>query len=251
MNELMDQQLEMEDVPAPLRLSERIENPPEIPKDWGESRTNYARAAFLRYVQYITAHEIAHVVRYRVQLLRRETRLGFIDERHASEIIAIDFSSDSHRLRQNIEFDADFHGIDLMIASWMERREAGVEAGSQEPIDHDVATSELFLHSLGVVLVHMLLDLEHREIRTARGKKYPAAVHRATRSASTCERAFRDEFKLKPEVSMSLHDDAWGEVSIAARGLQFPPGRWHGETTENMHNSLFEELADQAVEYSR
>ena len=108
-----------------------------------------------------------------------------------------------------------------------------------------------FLHVLGIVLNHLLLDRQHREIHVPVVGGCPAPVHRAMRSALLCERTFRDEFDLEPQESMSFHDEAWSEASLVASGLEFPEGRWHGDTTEGMAEQLYEELLSEAVTFSR
>lgn len=251
LNEVMSSRLKITDTPRSFNLEQRIQKPLAPPSSWDPSRLDYARALFLRSMEYVVAHEIAHVVRYHLDLLNREFGLSFIDEQEAAEVVAEALSSDRRRLQRNIEFDADFHGIDLMIASWVERRKNDVASGRQEPIDTDVATSELFVHVLGIVLVHLLLDRKHREIRVPVVGEYPASVHRAMRSALLCERTFRDEFGLDAEESMRFHDEAWGEASLVASGLGFPEGRWHGETMEGMAEELYEKLLHEAVTFSR
>ncbi|WAC49773.1 hypothetical protein OVA03_07700 [Asticcacaulis sp. SL142] len=193
---------------------------------WPEDRLAALNDLFYRAVDFLVCHELAHHARRHIPYLQDTLGIGRVDE--CLNATAGTNSDDAYRL---IEFDADHHGLDLLVV--------GMIDDTERPWDLDRSQTQCFQSAVAILTVFLLFDLDHASVDLQYGSSHPAPVHRAMRLSAALTSTFARLFAWTDEDRIDWHDLAWITVGEIARILELPEGRWRGEFTQGMALARF------------
>ncbi len=195
---------------------------------------------FLRSLEFMVYHELAHHARGHLPLAARELGLEAIEE---GLCVGVEETADNALLRL-IEFDADVEALDMMLVAL--DRDIPLETWESKE-----AGTECFLRVMAIVGVFLLLDLDHAPISEQYRQSHPAAVHRALRLTSALARGFGDHVGWNEKERIQEHDSSWYEASAMAALLGLPEGRWYGKHTDLIDLERYKEEDRAFVAFSQ
>ena len=151
---------------------------------------------------------------------------------------------EGNSLQRYIEFDADHHALDMMLC-------ASETKGPPGEREDQLIASDLILNIIAIITVLMLLDSEHSPIASQYETDHPPPVHRAMRLCHALASTYQRERNWDWEYVVDLHDEGWVEASRVAEKLGLAEGRWHGQTMEDMNETLLAEEERQFFAFSQ
>ncbi|MEM9395784.1 MAG: hypothetical protein AAGA38_18155 [Pseudomonadota bacterium] len=207
---------------------------------WSADRLQAHHDLFMRAIDFIVYHELAHHVRGHISYLKSEFGMSEIDE-------ALNFSSEPENKRdalRNLEYDADHSALDMMMMSLDRDIEFSTWTETQ-------ASREFFLLSLAIIILFQILDEAHSPMSSHYTLSHPAPVHRAMRLTSALSFTFARQFGWSDETREEEHDLAWVAASDVAALLKMPEGRWHGAGSEDMDHDQFVKEEAAFIEFAK
>lgn len=195
---------------------------------WEPDRLRTHHDLFIRRVDFIVYHELAHHVRGHISYLRSEFGLTEIDE-------ALNFTAEQGPKRdafRNLEYDADHAALDMIILALNKDVKFSTWSKSR-------GEREFFLQSLAIIILFQVLDEAHSPMRNHYLLSHPAPVHRAMRITNALSFTFAREFSWSDQEREEEHDLAWLAAAEIADLFNMPEGRWHGDTIDDMDHDHF------------
>ena len=212
----------------------------EADHGWCEDRLDMFWDLFLRSLDFLVYHEIAHHTRGHIDLVL--TRMGMSE---IDELFSMSASDGiSGELFRHLEFDADHHAIDMMLTAY--DQEFPLEEWAE---DH--ARAECFLLSLSLIGVFQALDHEDREVEAHYRTTHPAPVHRAMRLTGAVSRTIGRFAGWSDVERIEHHDNAWVAGAELAERSGRGRDRWMGTGTRRMAQDLFVEEEARFIAFSQ
>ena len=201
---------------------------------WPEDRADHSHDLFCRSIDFILRHEIAHIQRGHLDLLKR----AGIAQDSIDEMLALARAHTSKNPLYFMEFDADLISLDTILVD-------ADEAAPLKTWDADEAAFHLLRWNMALILVFMSFD--HAGLANERHYQgsHPAPVHRAIRTTASLSAAVARECGLSEDRRMTCHDDAWAFGAMLARSLGAREGRWFGDGTTGMSFELLRSHEDE------
>jgi hypothetical protein len=199
------------------------------PKEgWDPERIDFLEELFLRMLDFVLHHELAHHARGHIDVVRTRLGVDVIDE-------ALDFSSSAsdEELRRYVEMDADDHALDIIVTCLDDEAPMAKLTLGQ-------AHAELFRQMTAAIFVTCLFDAEHGPIERQMQTTHPPPVHRATRAVDLLYDAFGGRCHLDRQTLVDTRDEAWAAVGRFAMAIGNPVGRWHGDGFRDHSQALME-----------
>ena len=207
---------------------------------WCKDRLDMFWDLFLRSLDFLVYHEIAHHTRGHIDLVRRHMGVSEVDE-----LLSLSTSDGiSGELFRQLEFDADHHGLDMMLTGYDRKF-----ALRDWPEDH--ARAECFLFSLSLIGVFLVLDFEDKDVEAHYHTTHPAPVHRAMRLTGALSRTIGRFVGWSEDERIDHHDNAWGAGAELAELFGYGHNRWMGEGIERMDIARFEEEEQRFIAFSK
>lgn len=208
-------------------------------EDWPEDRKLVLHELFRHAVEFLVCHELAHHARGHLPYVRKRHGAEFIDE-------ALNAQTDrpGNVFMRNVEFDADFHAVDLLIGSLEKTTDLNSWSEDRASTDH-------FLRLIAVICFFQMFDEDHQPIDKQYRSTHPAIVHRAVRTSSVLSKAIAHDFDWDDSRRIDEHDNAWLAAAQVALETGMPTGRWHGADTHRMGLARLQREEQRFFEFSR
>lgn len=206
---------------------------------WPEDRQAALHDLFQYAVEFLMCHELAHHARGHLPYLRKRRGVKLIDEALNAQA-----NRPGNAVMRNIEFDADFHAIDLLV-EYLEKN-AGLNTWSVER-----AATEHFLRLVAVICFFQMFDADHLPMDKQYQSTHPAIVHRAIRATSVLSKAIAGELNWAESRRIDEHDEVWLAAAQLARDIGMPTGRWHGAHTHRMGLARLDREERSFIRFSR
>lgn len=207
---------------------------------WPEDRLDTFYQIYLRALNFLIYHELAHHARGHIPYVRTELGMDSIDE---AMNIKPHRGANSDTLRY-IEFDADLTALDMILI--------GLANGNDTlNLDAKEAEKHNFIEAIAIILVFQLLDAKHHDIDVHYKTSHPAPVHRAMRLTSALVKTIGRDVGWSQEDQSEQHDLAWQEAAILAEKNSFPTGRWYGASTEGMASNFLAVEEQKFIEFAK
>lgn len=220
----------------PLWMSQDVESVPGT-DDWPitQERLDYCFDIFFYMLEYLVLHELAHHMRGHFDLEINKSRITKIDESSIGQRSGKTELGDNTFLLQDLEFDADAHGLDLSISSM----------AVKFPIDTwevENIVEWQFKLILAQLIVSQILDAEDKETSDYPPDRHPAPVYRAINYSNLLSRTLHRMMGGDWAPFRDMHDTAWSEAAMFARELGLAKGRWHNDEGVPFNTGDFLEL---------
>ncbi len=208
------------------------------PDDWDmpQARIDYCFDILMFMIEYVILHELAHHMRGHLDLLSGASPVSFIDEAKARRRLPKPVVTASGFLMQDIEFDADAHGLDQSLVAMNEKFPFSARWSVED------ASEWLFQMVFSQILAAQLFDRDGRALCDYASDGHPAPVHRSINYSNLAARTLHAVIGGDWETYRDSHDAAWYESSLVAGYLDYPAGRWHGERDPDLMIGNFPEL---------
>lgn len=213
--------------------------------DCTEERADYCVELFLHMLEYVVVHEIAHHVRDHIALVNNAHGLFLIDDLDARATATPEPSHVDGFLVQDLEFDADAHGLDLSIAAMDAKHPLKTEW------DTEAAAEWQFQLVFAQLMVAQVFDDANKHEAEYTVDGHPAPLHRAINYSNLVSRSMHHLIGGPWDVYRDMHDTAWSEAGYVAKALNLPKGRWHNDHGKKMETGDFHALETRFFASSR
>ena len=189
-----------------------------------DERKDYCIEIFQHMLEYLVVHELAHHMRGHLEIIDGDKNFVALSETtarrmgwpHAAQIVSFHL--------QDLELDADAHGLDLAIAAL-----EGKYPCDQFNWEFDTISETLFLMLFSQMLVAQLFDIKEKNTGDYPLTEHPAPVYRSINFSNLACRTFYTMAGGEWDDYKQIHDSAWSEAGHVAKFFDFPYDRWHGD----------------------
>lgn len=219
-----------------------ISNNKKVPAaiNWpgSEERTDFFIEVYTHMLEHLIMHELAHHMRGHLDLVNSIAGIAEIDEGEIRSAPWPPAGSESTFHIQDLELDADAHGLDLSVATLVEQFPNLVQKGNFENISQII-----FLMIFSQILVAQQFDKSGRDPTNHLLHEHPAPVYRSVNFTNLMCHTFEKLVGGTMENYSDICSAAWTEAGKVAEYFQFPYGRWHGHDYRPLVDSHFVEIA--------
>ncbi|MBV8092154.1 MAG: hypothetical protein JO110_02765 [Acetobacteraceae bacterium] len=201
-------------------------------------RINALHELYCRVAQLVVHHEMAHLARRHLKILRQGEGLGVIDE--AFQLNSSRFGEEQLRF---IEFDADVHAFDMMLV------EAGLMGHSPKRLSTAEVGEITFVLAFAAIVLGQLLDRGEATLALQSLRTHPPAVWRAIFATSLLRETLVRETCAAIEGITDRLNEAWTEAEHVAAALRLSPGRWDVGREEVPHAWCLDDYVNMSKRY--